>query len=174
MKCPVCGLEHEGMICSRCGFDESRNLIQYMTLSPVAEEDLDRIAGLKSEWERIADLNIYVEVHYYLQNGDKLDYDHTEEAFLANGSDLKEKQIVWSDMKFPGVEGMEFFTICLMIRNRSEEQKVFVTINNPCINSGFCKAGIKLMNSRKMALRFVMDTEDGKNCQESNDFYLML
>lgn len=173
MRCPVCGHEHKDLICSVCGFDESLNLVQYMTLSPVSDTVLKKLASEKEAWDRKAELEVYVMTHYYKEDGELLVLDHSEKTLLAKGINLKPKEVTWCDTRFPRIDAMEILTVCIFIKNQDSEKKVHVMIDNPYGN-GFWKAGIKLMDSRKMIVRFVLGPEDGSEYQESDDFYLKL
>lgn len=173
MKCPICGNEHESLTCSLCGFDNSLNLLQYMTLSPASDDDLKKIVDYKELWLRKAGLEIYVSLYYYKEDGDKLVFDHQDKMLLAKGNDLKEQEVIWCDTRFPRVDGMDILTVCILVKSDDSEKKMHVMIDNPYGN-GFWKAGIKLVNETKMAARFVLGTDDGSCYQESDDFYLSL
>lgn len=174
MKCPVCGNEHKNPVCEKCGFDETKNVLKYRTLCPISEEDTRNILGENNYWNyKIRELEIYAVVHYYTEDGDKLIYHHSGNLLLAKGEAFKDNEIIWCKEEFPRVDAMDILTICLLIRNKNSERKIHVMIDNP-YGDGRWKAGIKLMNRKKMTARFVLGPIEGNDYQESDDFYLEL
>lgn len=176
MKCPICGNEHNERICIVCGFDKSLNYIDYATVSPVAQKDLDYICESKKEWEIMAATNVYLNAHYYKEiEDDRLEWVESREILVANGKGMKAGTVIWSDIQMPRMEGMEVLTFCLVIRsgrNQELERKIHVMIDNPHGNSKeMWKVGIVLMDKRTMNARIVLGTE--KSYQTSDDFCLI-
>lgn len=174
MKCPVCGNEHRNQICGKCGYDQTKKVLKYRSLCPIQKEDTRGILGDENYWNyQMRDLEIYTAVHYYTEEGEKLLYHHSENCLLAKGEDFKNNEIVWGREAYPRIDAMEVLTICLLIKNGASEKKIHVMIDNPYGN-GCWKAGIKVMDRKKMTARFVLGPMTGNDYQESDDFCLEL
>ena len=137
-RCPVCGNESQNVpVCPVCGYDESRNYEQLLTLVPLDEAHLPSLAKKKADWElaqkakSFEGLEISLAVYYYNLENDTLTLDREEELKLVDGAALVDGEIIWSDTAFPRIEDMDQLPVTIYVKNGEDRRRFRMVVDNP-------------------------------------------
>lgn len=174
-RCPVCGSTGaEFTICPVCGFDESLDHEQYLSLVPLRSGALS-LQGRRAAWEeelksrQLTELELLVETYYYTVDEDSMTLSRTQEIPIAEGGSLVDGEIVWSDVEFPRIDDMDQLPITLYVKRGDARRRCRVVTDNPGGGKTW-HVGVRLFAGKHPEAELIVGSED--NHAQSDRFSL--